>query len=127
MLVSNLIFTGAVIWGIKQWGAFAYPYVQAACCLIGFAINKKLFDKHFAHIAYGRALLDMARLVALNLLALVPAAACTFLCGFKSPFFTLLVGGVMFLAALYAVTQYSGDWKLFITAARQSRLASTYK
>ena len=127
LLVSNLIFTGAVIWGIKQWGAFAYPYVQAACCLIGFAINKKLFDKHFAHIAYGRALLDMARLVALNLLALVPAAACTFLCGFKSPFFTLLVGGVVFLAALYAVTQYSGDWKLFITAARQSRLASTYK
>lgn len=125
LLVSNLIFTGAVIWGVKQWGAFAFPYVQAVCCLIGFAINKKLFNKHFAHIAFGRSLLDMARLAALNILALLPAALCTSLGGFKTPFFTLLTGGIVFLGALYALTKYSGDWALFMQAARQNPSFST--
>ena len=127
LLVSNLIFTGAVIWGVKQWGAFAYPYVQVVCCFIGFGINKFLFNKHFPHIQYGRAMLDMARLAALNVLALLPAAACTCVCGFKTPFFTLLSGGIVFLAALYGLTKYSGDWQIFINAARQSRLPSPFK
>lgn len=120
LLVSNLIFTGAVIWGIKQWGAFAFPYVQIVCCLIGFAINKKIFDKYFTHIYYTRSLMDMARLAAINLVALVPAAACTCLCAFKTPFFTLLTGGIVFLVCLYALTRYSGDWQLFIQAARHN-------
>lgn len=127
LLVSNLIFTGAVIWGVKQWGAFAYPYVQVVCCLIGFGINKFLFNKHFPHIQYGRAMLDMARLAALNVLALLPAAVCTCLCGCKTPFFTLLSGGIVFLSALYGLTKYSGDWQIFINAARQSRLPAPFK
>lgn len=123
LLTSNLIFTAAVIAGLRLWGAFAYPYVQAACCLLGFAINKKLFDRHFPHIAYGRALLDGARLISLNLIALVPAALLTKCGGFESPFWTLLCAGTVFLGALYAVTKYSGDWAAFLHAARDGRTA----
>ena len=114
LLVSNLLFTGAVIAGIYYWGAFAYPYLQAACCLIGFAINKYLFAKHFAKIAYGRSLLDGVRILSLNVIALVPAAAATKFCAFSAPFFTVFTGGIIFLAALWALTKYSGDWRVFL-------------
>lgn len=114
LLVSNLLFTGAVIAGIYYWGAFAYPYLQAACCLIGFAINKYLFAKHFAKIAYGRSLLDGVRILSLNIIALVPAAAATKFCAFSAPFFTVFTGGIIFLAALWALTKYSGDWRVFL-------------
>lgn len=116
LLFSNLIFTAAVVWAINKWGAFAYPYTQIACCLVGFAVNGILFARHFPYVYYGQSLKDGARLLAINIVALVPAAALSAWAAIASPFWALAAAGPVFLITLGLLTIYSGDLRLFISA-----------
>lgn len=121
LLFSNLVFTAAVVWTVKRWGAFAYPYTQIACCVLGFAVNGFLFAKHFPQVRYGQSLKDGARLLALNVIALVPAAAVSAWIKTQSPFWELAAAGPVFLIALGLLTAYSGDLRLFWTAVSSKR------
>ncbi len=107
------LFIGAVPFTMSYWGAFAYPYTQLAGCAAGLLINYPLFKKHFPQVEYLYSLRQAARLVAVNVLALFPSAVYAFFFAGKSVFFTLLWGGIIFLSALYFLTQKSGDWYLF--------------
>lgn len=107
------LFIVAVPFTMKAWGAFAYPYTQLACCVISLFINYRLFKKHFPRVEYVYSLRMAARVLAVNALALFPSAVYAFFGAGKNVFFTLLFGGIIFLAGLYFFSCKSGDWTLF--------------
>ena len=112
-LAGILLFIGLVPFTMKWWGPYAYPYTQAGCCVVSLGINYLLFKKHFAQVEYVYSLRQAAKLVAVNILALFPSAVFVFFGPRLNAFFTLLVGGIIFLAALFWLSRQSGDWAIF--------------
>ena len=112
-LAGILLFIGLVPFTMKWWGPYAYPYTQAGCCVVSLGINYLLFKKHFAQVEYVYSLRQAAKLVAVNILALFPSAVFAFFGPRLNAFFTLRVGGIIFLAALFWLSRQSGDWAIF--------------
>ncbi len=113
-LASIVLFIALTPVTVKLWGAFAYPYAQAGCCFVGLYLNYLFFRKHFPFVAYGFSLKRAARLVAINILALFPSALYAFFIAGTNVFMTVLISGMIFLAALYWLARQSGDWDDFL-------------
>lgn len=109
-----VLFIAATPLTVRLWGAFAYPYAQIACSFAGLYVNYLFFRKHFPFLAYGFSLQRAARLTAVNILALFPSAVYAFFMAGSNAFITVLIGGVIFLAALYWLSRQSGDWDDFL-------------
>ena len=108
-LSSNLLFIVTLPWAIKTAGAFAYPYVQLFWCVVGVMINVIFLRKFTPWLAIRTSLLDVVRLISLNILALFPCAVYTWYIAGKNPWGLIFVNGVIFVSALAALTYYSGD------------------
>lgn len=121
-LTGIVLFIVSVPFTMKIWGAFAYPYTQLACCAVSLFINYRLFKKHFPQVEYLYSLRRAARVLAVNVLALFPSAVYAFYGAGTNVFYTLLLGGIIFLAGLYFFSYQSGDWALF--KARLARNAA---
>ena len=100
------------------WGAFAYPYTQLACCVAGLLVNYFFFKRHFPRVAYVLSLKEASRVAAINILALFPVAIWAWFVPIKSVFFSLLGGGLLFLAGLFFWAKKSGDWNIFLSQLR---------
>lgn len=109
-----LIFIAAVPFAMHRWGAFAFPYTQAACCVVGLGINYFLFKKHFPQMAYGQSLLAAGKLVLLNLVALIPSALYAHYASGANVWVVVFISGIIFLAGLWGLTRLSGDWRQFL-------------
>ena len=117
-LAGILLFIGLVPWAINRWGAVAYVHTQLTCCVIGLTINAFFFKKYVPKFTLKTALIDGARLVGLNVLALLPAGICAPHTG-NNPWITVGISGIIFMSTLAGLTHYSGDLKRFLTAVRQ--------
>ncbi len=113
-LGSIILFIAVTPITVRVWGAFAYPYAQVACCFAGLYLNYLFFRKYFPFVAYGFSLRRTARLAAVNILALFPSAVYAFFVAGTNAFVTVLIGGIIFLAALYWLVRQSGDWDDFL-------------
>lgn len=98
---------------VRAWGAFAYPYVQVACCFVGLYLNYVFFKKYFPYVSYVPSLRAAARVLAVNVIALLPSAVCAFFFAGTNVFIKVFSGGIIFLAALFWLTRKSGDWDAF--------------
>lgn len=112
-LTGIILFIVLVPVTMQIFGAYAYPYTQAGCCTVSLFINYLLFKKHFPQVEYIYSLRAAARLTAVNILALFPSALYAFFGPRTHAFFTLLFGGLIFLASLWFLSKKSGDWTLF--------------
>ena len=115
-LAGILLFIATVPFTINAWGAVAYVYAQLICCVIGLTINAFCFIKYVPEFALKPALRDGARLICLNVLALLPAGICAQYIG-NNPWITVLMSGIIFVTVLTGLTHYSGDLKRFLGAA----------
>lgn len=115
-LAGILIFIAAVPGAVYAWGAVAYAYTQLICCVIGLTINAFFFLKYVPQFALKPALKDGARLVGLNLLALLPAGICAWYTG-NNTWITVLISGIIFVSVLTGLMHYSGDLKRFLGTA----------
>ena len=108
-LISVVLFIGALPFTMRYWGAFAYPYTLLATTVIGLGLNALFFQKYLPWAALRTSWTDSARLVSLNIIALLPTAVYAWFIGGKNPWIQVIGGGVIFLTALGALTRYSGD------------------
>lgn len=112
-LTGIFLFLISVPVTMLLWGAFAYPYTQLGCCIASLLINYYLFKRYFPQVAYGAFLKQAGRVLSLNILAIFPSAVYAFFLAGDAVFVTLLIGGIIFLTALFMLTKYSGDWEFF--------------
>lgn len=112
-LAGIVLFIALTPVTVRLWGAFAYPYVQLACSFVGLYVNYLFFRKYFPFIAYKFSLCRAARLLAVNVVALVPSAVYAFFGAGANAFVTVFIGGIIFLAVLFWLTRQSGDWDDF--------------
>lgn len=107
------LFILLVPFTMNRWGAFAFPYTQVGCNVVSLWINYRLFKTHFPQIRYMQSLRDAGRVLAVNLLALLPAALCGFYLAGSGVLATLLASGIVFLAGVFFLSAKSGDWQAF--------------
>lgn len=121
-LVPALLFTAAVLWLLPKWGAFSYPYLAMGELVFGFILNYFLFRKHFPFINYFRSFWELLRLLAINVIALVPAALVKMLLGESNHFLNLLFCGSVYMTVLLLISYRSRDLQLFLKASELDRL-----
>ena len=107
-LVSALAFTAGAAWVLPRHGAHAYPYLLLGGLVLGFAVNAVFFRKYFPFVNYFRSFWELLRLLAINVIALVPAAAVRVFLGENDPFLNLLFSGSVFVTALLACAMRAG-------------------
>lgn len=121
-LVSALAFTAGAAWILPRHGAHAYPYLLLGGLVLGFAVNAVFFRKYFPFVNYFRSFWELLRLLAINVIALVPAAAVRVFLGENDPFLNLLFSGSVFVTALLVISYKSRDLQLFLKATEISRI-----
>ena len=120
MLVSVLILMAA--WFLlPHLGPYGYPYIVLGGFICSFIINAFLFRKYFPFINYFRAFWELLRLLAINIIALLPAAAVRVFMGEDDYFLNLLFGGSVYLTVLLLVSYKSRDLQLFLKSTEISR------
>lgn len=122
-IVSSLALTGAVWFLLPKWGAFSYPYILLASTIFGFLLNYFLFRKHFPFVNYFRSFWELLRLLAINIIALVPAAILRILLPEMNYFWTLLFCGSLYMAVLLLISYKSRDLELFLKSTEISKIA----
>lgn len=121
-LISGLSFTLAVILILPRWGAFAFPYLALAELVFGFILNYFLFRKYFPFVNYFRSFWELLRLLAINIIALVPAAIVRIFLADSSHFLSLLLCGSVYMAVLLVISYKSRDLQLFLNTAQISKI-----
>ena len=116
-LAGILLFIVSVPFTVNVWGALAYPYTQLVCCVAGQFINWMFLRKYLPGFYIKPAFTDGLRLVGFNLIALIPAVLCTHFLAGQTAWMVLLVGGLIYVAVLAALTYYSDDFKRFLQVA----------
>ncbi len=111
ILLRDIIIIAALYFFIKKYGAFAYPYVQLGGSVFGYFILSWFFKNNIKEINFWAPLRDVFNLCALNLFALLFAVLADRFFGVENPFWNLLICGVIFLAALFAVYLPTGHIK----------------
>ncbi len=108
-LVSMLLFTAAIPCTMHYYGPFAYPYTLLACLLAGFIVNMFFFRRYIPFLAFGKALVEMSRLILLNLIALVPALLYRHYLAGENVWITLGLSGIIFMATLAFLLHVTQD------------------
>ena len=121
-LTSSLAFTFMVFSYMPVWGPFSYPYFIIGELIFSFILSYFMFKKYFPFINYFRSFWEMLRLLAINVIALVPAAAIRMFFGGKSPFLNLLFCGSVFVTVLLVISYKSRDLQLFLNTTEASKV-----
>jgi len=123
-LISTLAFTVAVIVCLPRWGAFSYPYIALGEPLLGFILNYFLFRKYFPFVNYFRSFWELLRLLAINIIALLPAAVIKMCLANHNAghFITLLCCGTVYMTVLLAISYKSKDLQLFFNTTQISKI-----
>ena len=108
------IFIVSVPLAMHCWGAFAYPYAQLVCCVIGFFINAIFFRRYLQQFMLAPAWLDGARLLACNLIALIPSAIYAWYFAGKNSWVTVLIGGIIYVGGLLVLYHLRGELKFMM-------------
>lgn len=121
-LGSSLAFTLAAWILLPRLGAFSYPYILLGGLIFGFIVNFFLFRKHFPFVNYFRSFWELLRLLAINVIALLPAASVRVFMGESDYFLNLLFGGSVYVTVLLLVSYKSRDLQLFLKSTEISRV-----
>lgn len=121
-VVSSLFTTAAFWFLLPKWGAFSYPYLLIAGTLFGFVLNYFLFKKHFPFVNYFRSFWELLRLVAINIIALLPAAVIRIFLSEHNYFWSLLFCGSVYVTVLLIISYKSRDLELFLKSTEISKI-----
>lgn len=113
-LGTSLAFTFALLYFIPRQGAFSYPYIYGAALLAGWIVSYLFFKRYFPQVPFLKTVWDFFRLLALNLLALVPAVLLYHAFMLKAAFNTLLICGSVFMAGYILLLKLSKDGAQFL-------------
>lgn len=108
---------------LPQLGPHAYPYIVLGGFVLGFIVNAFLFKRYFPFVNYFRSFWELLRLLAINIIALLPAAAVRMFMGESDCFLNLLFGGSVYMTALLLISYKSRDLQLFLKSTEIARLA----
>ena len=121
MLVSALALTAS--WFLLPYlGPYNYPYIVLGGFIFGFIVNIFLFRRYFPFVNYFRSFWELLRLLAINVIALLPAAAVRMFMGEDDYFLNLLFGGSVYMTALLIISYKSRDLQLFLKSTEVSRI-----
>ncbi len=121
-MISSLFLMGSIWFLLPRWGAFCYPYVLISGTLFGFILNYFLFRKHFPFVNYFRSFWELLRLVAINIIALLPAAVIRVFLSDHSYFWSLLFCGSVYMTVLLIISYKSRDLELFLKSTEISKV-----
>lgn len=119
-LLSGQLIQAGLFLCIGYTGAFSYPYLWITGCLCGYAINRGFFKKFLPSIQYGRSLAEVARLLALNLLSVIPALATRYLLPDYGALPTVLICGTVFMGTLLLAAFKTGILGSFLYAVKNA-------
>ncbi|MBR3632832.1 MAG: hypothetical protein IKN49_07245 [Elusimicrobiaceae bacterium] len=121
-LTSSLAFTFMVFSYMPVWGPFSYPYFIIGELVFSFILSYFMFKKYFPFINYFRSFWELLRLLAINVIALVPAAIVRMFFGGSNPFLNLLFCGSVFVIVLLVISYKSRDLQLFLNTTEASKI-----
>ena len=121
-LTSGLTFTAAVWFCLPRWGAFSYPYLALGELIFWFILNYFMFKKYFPFINYFRSFWELLRLLAINIIALVPAAVVRIFLAENSHLLSILCCGSVFITVLLGISYKSRDLQLFLNTTQISKI-----
>lgn len=121
-LTSSLTFTFMVFSYMPVWGPFSYPYFIIGELVFSFTLNYFLFKKYFPFINYFRSFWELFRLLAINVIALVPAAGVRMFFATHSPLLNLLFCGSTYMVVLLVISYKSRDLQLFLNTTQISKI-----
>lgn len=122
MLASALTLTAG--WTLLPFlGAYAYPYIVLGGFVVSFTVNAFLFKRYFPFVNYFRSFWELLRLLAINIIALLPAATVRVFMGENDYFLNLLFGGSVYVTALLLISYKSRDLQLFLKSTEIARIA----
>ena len=82
-----------------------------------------MFRKYFPFVNYFRSFWELFRLLAINVIALVPAAVVRLVLGDHGPFLNLLFCGSVYVVILLLISYKSKDLQLFLNTTELSTLS----
>lgn len=121
-LTSGLTFLVAVWFFLPRWGAFSYPYLVLGELLLAFVLNYLMFKKYFPFVNYFRSFWELLRLLAINIIALVPAAVIQIFLPENNYLLHILCCGSVFVAILLLISYKSRDLQLFLNTTQISKI-----
>ena len=121
-LISGVSFTLAVLFLLPHWGAFCYPYLMLGELIFGFILNYFLFKKYFPFVNYFRSFWELLRLLAINVISLVPAALVRIFFAESNHFLNLLFCGSVYMTVLLVLSYQSRDLQLFLNTTQISKI-----
>lgn len=117
-LSVSVLFAVAVAVLLPRWGAFSFPYISVGGLLLGAVVSYFLFKKYFPFVSYVKSFGDMGRILLLNVICLIPAAAVSY--GVRaSAFWILLVCGTVFMTAYLGLLWKTKDGKQFLAEIKR--------
>jgi len=121
-LTSGLTFTVAVWFCLPRWGAFSFPYLALGELVFAFILNYFLFKKYFPFVNYFRSFWELLRLLAINVIALVPAAIIRIFIPEGQHLWSILICGFVYVAILLLISYKSRDLQLFLNTTQISKI-----
>ena len=121
-LASSLTFTLSVLVLMPYLGPFSYPYFIIGELIFSFVLGYFMFRKFFPFVNYFRSFWELLRLLAINVIALVPAAIVRILLGNHGPFLNLLFCGSVYVVVLLLISYRSKDLQLFLNTTELSKI-----
>lgn len=113
-LASNFLFIVLVFVGIKSGGPFVFPYILAACYAAGLMLTHHFLKRYFPQFALEQSWQTAAKLLAVNLGALIPCTIGHVLMPHPNAWFTILFYGIIYVGSLLWISHLSGDLKFFL-------------
>lgn len=121
-LTSSIAFALSVLFFMPKFGAFSYPYFVLGELIFGFVLSYFMFRKYFPFINYFRSFWELLRLLAINIISLVPAAVVRMFFGSHNYFLNLLFCGSVYVSVLLLISYRSRDLQLFLNTTQISKI-----
>lgn len=113
-LFSSLLFIVFIFVAIRKGGPFAFPYVLLVYYAVSSILTNIFLKRHFPQFALKRSWKMAARLLAINLGALVPCAIGYALLPHTNAWLTVIFYGIIYVVSLGGICRVSGDLKYFL-------------
>lgn len=113
-----ILFLASVILFVPRYGAFMYAYLSVCGFILGTYLNYLFFRKHLPFVAFETMYLDLAKLVALNIGALVCAAFIKQALPAMPALFTILICGTVYMTGLFLAVWENGILNKFLKSLR---------
>lgn len=112
--IGYFSFILAVPITMHLWGGLAYPYTLFVTNVIGTWTTYVCVRKYAPKLDGPSFLRQIAKILSLNIIALVPAAVYGWYFAGNNPWVTVFVAGVIFVTTLGGLSYYSGDLQFFL-------------